>query len=63
VVERLFLPFVTTKDNGMGLGLMICRTLAEVNGGRIWRLDDVAPGTALCFCLPVAPDGASALAV
>jgi len=63
VVERLFLPFVTTKDNGMGLGLMICRTLAEVNGGRIWRLDDVASGTALCFCLPVAvaPDGVSIL--
>jgi signal transduction histidine kinase len=38
----------------MGLGLMICQTLVEANSGRIWRLDDIAPGTAFRFCLPVA---------
>jgi signal transduction histidine kinase len=56
VVARLFLPFVTTKEDGMGLGLMICQTLAETNGGRIWRLDDDAPGTAFRFSLPAVPD-------
>jgi len=56
VASRLFLPFVTTKGDGMGLGLTICQTLVEANGGRIWRLDDIAPGTAFGFSLPVAPD-------
>jgi signal transduction histidine kinase len=54
VASRLFLPFVTTKSDGMGLGLMICQTLVEANGGRIWRLDDIAVGTAFRFCLPYA---------
>jgi C4-dicarboxylate-specific signal transduction histidine kinase len=54
VASRLFLPFVTTKSEGMGLGLMICQTLVEANGGRIWRLDDIASGTAFRFCLPYA---------
>jgi signal transduction histidine kinase len=54
VVERLFLPFVTTKDEGMGLGLMICQTLVEANGGRIWRLENAVQGAAFRFCLPIA---------
>jgi len=54
VVSRLFLPFVTTKSDGMGLGLMICQNLVEANGGRIWRLDNITPGTAFRFCLPYA---------
>jgi two-component system sensor kinase FixL len=60
VSSRLFLPFVTTKAHGMGLGLMICQTLVEANGGRIWCLDDVAAGTAFRFCLPITttPDDA-----
>jgi len=56
VVSRLFRPFVTTKSDGMGLGLMICQTLAEANGGRIWRLNDVVAGTAFRFSLPIAPN-------
>jgi signal transduction histidine kinase len=36
LAKSMFEPFVTTKENGMGLGLAICRTLADLNG---WRLD------------------------
>lgn len=54
VAERLFSAFVSTKAEGMGLGLSICRTIVEANGGRIWA-DAVADGgTAFTFTLPLA---------
>jgi PAS domain S-box-containing protein len=52
VMDRLFEPFVSTKRNGMGLGLSICRTIVEAHGGQIWSEPNPAGGTIFRFTLP-----------
>jgi len=52
---RLFQPFVTTKEKGMGIGLTICQSIVDAHGGRIWARRDVRAGAAFCVRLPLAP--------
>lgn len=52
--DRIFEPFFTTKPNGMGMGLMFCRTVIEAHGGRLWASDNRPRGTILQFTLPAA---------
>jgi two-component system sensor kinase FixL len=59
VAANLFEPFRTTKSNGMGLGLSICRTLVEAQGGRIRAEPSAAGGSTFAFTLPLAEVAAS----
>jgi PAS domain S-box-containing protein len=53
---RLFMPFFTTKQDGMGLGLSICRSLIESLDGRIMLVEGTEPGAAFKVELPVTPE-------
>ena len=50
-VERLFDAFFTTKPDGMGMGLAICRTIIEAHGGRIWATANTPKGAVFQFTL------------
>ncbi|MEN2784913.1 PAS domain S-box protein [Sphingomonas qilianensis] len=51
-LPRLFDAFATTKANGMGLGLSICRTIVEAHGGRIWAEPQTGGGSVFRFTVP-----------
>lgn len=53
ISSRLFQPFQTTKDKGMGIGLTICQSIVDAHGGRIWLLQDMPSGAGFRFRLPL----------
>jgi len=59
IAERLFSPFFSTKAEGMGMGLNICRTTIEFHGGTLTHAANPAGGTIFTFSLPVAVDSDS----
>jgi C4-dicarboxylate-specific signal transduction histidine kinase len=52
-LQRLFAPFYTTKPNGMGMGLSICRSIIEDHGGRLWASRIDPQGALFQFTIPV----------
>lgn len=52
-LEQIFEPFFTTKENGMGLGLSVCRTIITAHRGRLWAANNSDCGATFHFRLPV----------
>jgi signal transduction histidine kinase len=55
-MEKIFAPFYTTKADGMGIGLAICRSIIEFHQGRLWAEPRHEGGTAFRFTVPIEED-------
>ena len=58
-LERLFEAFYTTKSDGLGLGLSICRSIIEAHNGRLWTSPNTPHGAIFSFIVPAHPAVAS----
>jgi len=54
-IDAVFEPFVTSKRNGLGLGLAICRSIVDAHGGRMWAVNNAGTGATFHVLLPVVP--------
>jgi len=51
-LERVFEPFVSTKEEGLGLGLAVCRSIVAAHHGRLWAANNADRGASFRFTLP-----------
>jgi signal transduction histidine kinase len=62
-LETVFDAFYTTKDNGLGLGLSICRSIITAHGGRLWATNNTPRGSSFHFTIPAATEEVAAMLV
>ncbi len=55
ILQQLYTPFFSTKPDGMGMGLNICRSIIEFHQGRLWREPSTLGGARFCFTLAEEP--------
>src|ERR1700691_2294435 len=55
--DRLFEAFYTTKNEGMGIGLSVSRSIIEHHHGRLWATPNNGPGVTFSFSIPCRPEG------
>jgi two-component system sensor kinase FixL len=53
LLDNPFLPFSSTKAEGLGFGLPLCKSIIEAHGGRLWLDSNASRGAAVHFTLPV----------
>jgi C4-dicarboxylate-specific signal transduction histidine kinase len=56
-LDRLFQTFYTTKEDGMGIGLSVSRSIIESHHGRLWATPNDGPGVTFSFSIPCVVDG------
>jgi signal transduction histidine kinase len=56
-VDHIFDAFFTTRPEGMGMGLSICRSIVEAHRGRLWASPNSTQGSTFQFTVPAAADG------
>jgi two-component system, LuxR family, sensor kinase FixL len=61
-LECIFKPFVTSKPQGLGLGLSISRSIVQLHGGRLWAENNPDRGMTFCVALPASRDAGGAAA-
>ena len=57
--DRLFESFYTTKNDGMGIGLSVSRSIIESHHGHLWATLNKGPGATFSFSIPRASEGAT----
>jgi C4-dicarboxylate-specific signal transduction histidine kinase len=56
-MNRIYDPFFTTKPQGMGMGLAVCRSIIEAHGGRLWASPQLPHGSVFRFTVPARSNG------